>query len=227
METHNQFDTFQSAYRTHHSCARLRLFAYKTTSWSRWTLINMLSLCFWISVLLLTLLIIIYSWTNFTRSVYVRMLTAGLKHSCLHEHNCGDWLVDFENRPSTLWCATRQHAPTGSLYYILPWSCRCIPWPFSTLSHVYNDTQLYVEFPNGPLEHSTSDAERMSRCITDVKTWLTQHTLAMDDKKTEAIMITTVSTAIHSPQLYTLVLSQCNPNHMSATSALYWTILWP
>ena len=33
--------------------------------------------------------------------------------------------------------------------------------------------------------------------------------------------------AIHAPQLDMLVLSQCNPNHMSATSALYWTILWP
>ena len=54
--------------------------------------------------------------------------------------------------------------------------------------HMYaDDTQLYVEFPNGPLEHSTSDAERMSRCITDVKTWLTEHKLSLDDKKTEAI----------------------------------------
>ena len=60
--------------------------------------------------------------------------------------------------------------------------------------HMYaDDTQLYVEFPNGPLGHSTSDAERMSRCITDVKTWLTQHKLALNDKKTEAIRITTAS----------------------------------
>ena len=62
-----------------------------------------------------------------------------------------------------------------------------------------DDTQLYVEFPNGPLEHSTSDAERMSRCITDVKTWLTQHKLALHDKKTEAIRITTVSTCHPRP----------------------------
>ena len=62
-----------------------------------------------------------------------------------------------------------------------------------------DDTQLYVEFPNGPLEHSTSDAERMSRCITDVKTWLTQHKLALNDKKTEAIRITTVSTCHPRP----------------------------
>ena len=66
--------------------------------------------------------------------------------------------------------------------------------------HMYaDDTQLNVEFPNGPLEHSTSDAERMSRCITDVKTWLTQHKLALNDKKTEAIRITTVSTCQPRP----------------------------
>ena len=62
-----------------------------------------------------------------------------------------------------------------------------------------DDTQLHVEFPNGPLEHSTSDAERMSRCITDVKTWLTQHKLALNDKKTEAIRITTVNTCHPRP----------------------------
>ena len=56
-----------------------------------------------------------------------------------------------------------------------------------------------MEFPNGPLEHSTSDAERMSRCITDVKTWLTQHMLAVNDKKTEATRITTMSTCHPRP----------------------------
>ena len=62
-----------------------------------------------------------------------------------------------------------------------------------------DDTQLYVEFPNGPLEHSTSDAERMSRRITDVKTWLTEHKLALNDKKTEAIRITTMNTCHPRP----------------------------
>ena len=64
---------------------------------------------------------------------------------------------------------------------------------------------MYVEFPNGPLAHSTSDAERMSRCIADVKTWLTEHKLALNDKKTEAIRITTMSTCHPRPAVIHVV----------------------
>ena len=39
----------------------------------------------------------------------------------------------------------------------------------------------------------------MSWCITDVKTWLTQHKLALNVKKTEATRITTASTCHPRP----------------------------
>ena len=92
------------------------------------------------------------------------------------------------------------HKAACSERFSLIYTALILPIYSVTIQHMYADaTLLYVEFPNGPLEHSTSDAERMSGCITDVKTWLTQHKLALNDKKTEAIRITTVSTCHPRP----------------------------
>ena len=66
----------------------------------------MLSLCYWISVLLLTMLIMIYSSTNFTRSVCVDVLTTGLNHTCHHEHK--------------LWRLARQFIKTVHLHCGVP-----------------------------------------------------------------------------------------------------------
>ena len=92
------------------------------------------------------------------------------------------------------------HKAACSDRFSLIYTALILPIYSVTIQYMYaDDTQLYVEFPNGPLEHSTSDAGRMSRCTTDVKTWLTQHKLALSDKKTEAIRITTVSTCHPRP----------------------------
>lgn len=53
--------------------------------------------------------------------------------------------------------------------------------------HLYaDDTQLYVDFP--PFEH-TNALIRMEACISEVKTWLYDNGLVLNESKTEAIVI--------------------------------------
>ena len=60
--------------------------------------------------------------------------------------------------------------------------------------HLYaDDTQLYVTFP--PTDHMQALA-RMEACIQEVKTWLCENGLVMNENKSEAIVI-------HSPSLRT------------------------
>ena len=53
--------------------------------------------------------------------------------------------------------------------------------------HLYaDDTQLYVTFP--PSEH-TRAIERMEACVREVKMWLCDNGLVLNENKTEAIII--------------------------------------
>ena len=53
--------------------------------------------------------------------------------------------------------------------------------------HLYaDDTQLFVDFP--PFDH-TNTLIRMEACISEVKTWLYDNGLVLDESKTEAIVI--------------------------------------
>ena len=199
METHNLFDTFQSAYRPHHSCetaiVRIQDDILKSLDSHKYVILVLLDLSSaFDSVdhdILMNKLYKIgvrgraYSWVKSYMSSRTQAVEIGEAMSGTVHLHCG--------------------VPQGSVLGPLLFNIYCLDLAdvfrdHSVHYHMYaDDTQLYVEFPNGPLEHSASDAERMSRCITDVKTWLTEHKLALNDKKTEAIRITTMSTCHPRP----------------------------
>ena len=57
--------------------------------------------------------------------------------------------------------------------------------------HFYaDDTQLYVSFMNNDPEERSTAVARLNDCIKDVRTWLTQNMLKLNDKKTEVIFFT-------------------------------------
>ena len=60
-----------------------------------------------------------------------------------------------------------------------------------------DDTQLYVDFPRGD---SASAADRIRRCVIDVKAWLASRCLLLNETKTDA------TATVHKP--YTVV-SHC------------------
>ena len=50
-----------------------------------------------------------------------------------------------------------------------------------------DDTQLYVEFPRNRPTDAENAAHRIGNCVTDLKRWLTDHQLLLNESKTEAI----------------------------------------
>ena len=65
--------------------------------------------------------------------------------------------------------------------------------------HMYaDDSQLYVEFPRDQPAQAVTAANRLSRCITDVRAWLLLNNLMLNRDKTEAIVIAAVNTRAHA-----------------------------
>ena len=57
--------------------------------------------------------------------------------------------------------------------------------------HFYaDDTQLYVSFMNNDPEERSTEVAHLNDCIKDVRTWLTQNMLKLNDEKTEVILFT-------------------------------------
>ena len=61
-----------------------------------------------------------------------------------------------------------------------------------------DDSQLYVEFPRDQPVLAVTAANRISRCITDVRAWLLLNNLMLNSDKTEAIVISAVNTRAHA-----------------------------
>ena len=65
--------------------------------------------------------------------------------------------------------------------------------------HIYADeSQLYVKFPRDQPVLAVTAANRISRCITDVRAWLLLNNLMLNSDKTEAIVILPVNTRAHA-----------------------------
>ena len=53
-----------------------------------------------------------------------------------------------------------------------------------------DDTQLYVSFMDNDSDERLTAVARLNDCIKDVRTWLTQNMLKLNDEKTEVILFT-------------------------------------
>ena len=94
--------------------------------------------------------------------------------------------------------------PQGSVLGPLLCSIYCIELSIVFESHqlsyhIYaDDSQLYVEFPRDQPAQAVAAANRLSRCITDVRAWLLLNNLMLNRDKTEAIVIAAVNTRAHA-----------------------------
>ena len=201
METHNLFDTFQSAYRPHHSCetaiVRMQDNILKSMGSHKYVILVLLDLSSAFDSVDHDILMN----KLYNKTIGVRGLAYSWVKSYLSSRTQAVEIGEAISQTVHLHCGVPQGSVFGPLLFNIYFlDLTDVFRDHSVHYHMYaDDTQLYLEFPNRPLKHSTSDAERMSRCITDVKTWLKQHKLGMNDNKTEAIMITTVSTCHPRP----------------------------
>ena len=69
---------------------------------------------------------------------------------------------------------------------------------YHTTSLYADDSQLYVEFPRDQPAIAVTAANRIYRCITDVRTWLLLNNLMLNRVKTEAIVISAVNSRVHA-----------------------------
>ena len=80
--------------------------------------------------------------------------------------------------------------------------------------HVYaDDTQLYADFPRAD---SASAADRICRCVIDVKAWLASRFLLLNEMKTEAIVFAAPNNRI--PQPPPLCIDVCGCSIIASTN---------
>ena len=74
--------------------------------------------------------------------------------------------------------------------------------------HVYaDDTQLYVDFPRND---AASAADRISRCVIDVKVWLASRYLLLNETKTEAVLFSAPNNRVPQPPPLLIDICGCS-----------------
>ena len=189
MDENGIYGVYQSAYRPHHSAETMLLRIHNDVAQaidSRWGV-------------LLVLLDLTAAFDTIDHTILLRRLRGyGL---------CGDvhaWLTSYlHNRTNVVRVKSslsdvnklitlQQEYRKGrflDLYFLMPTLLL-----FAKLLHQHNmqhhlyadDTQLYVTFP--PTDHMQALA-RMEACIQEVKTWLCDNGLVMNENQSEAIVI--------------------------------------
>ena len=92
-------------------------------------------------------------------------------------------------------CQSVQYSPsTGS-------NTTCRPYA--------DDTQLYVEFPRNRPTDAENAAHRIGNCVTDLKRWLADHQLLLNESKTEAIAFNVPSCKV-TPAMTDINMCGCN-----------------
>ena len=198
LEENGLFGVFQSAYRPAHSCetALVRIQGDILQS-----LDNRKST-------ILVLLDIRAAFDTVDHQILLDRL-----HACGIRGNAHKWMQSYLSQRSQVVNIreTRSRCvqlpcgvPQGSVLAPLLFSIYCIELSSVVKSHqlsyhIYaDDTQLYVEFPRDQPALAVTAANRISRCITDVRAWLLLNNWMLNSDKTEAIVISAVNTRVHA-----------------------------
>ena len=198
LEVNALFDVFQSAYRPAHSCETALVRIQDDILQS---LDNRKS-----TILVLLDLLAVFDTVD-------HQILLDRLHMFVIRGNAHKWMQsylsqrsqvvnirDTRSRCVQLPCGVPQGSVLGPLLFSI--SCIELSSVFEShqLSyHIYaDDSQLYVEFPRDQPAQAVAAANRLSRCITDVRAWLLLNNLMLNRDKTEAIVIAAVNTRAHA-----------------------------
>ena len=120
-------------------------------------------------------------------------------------------ISDVVSRKQRLDCGVPQGSVLGPLLFTI--YCMPISSIFAKHGvkyHMYaDDTQLYVEFPRNRPTDAENAAHRIGNCVTDLKRWLTDHQLLLNESKTAAIAFNVPSCKV-PPAITDINICGCN-----------------
>ena len=122
-------------------------------------------------------------------SIGIRESALAWLTSYLSDRTLAIKIGDVVSRQQRLDCGIPQGSVLGPLLFTI----YCMPISSIFAKHGVNyhmyadDTQLYVEFPRNRPTDAENAAHRIGNCVTDLKRWLTDHQLLLNESKTEAI----------------------------------------
>ena len=191
LEYHNLHAQHQSGYRSNHSCETATLTIYNDL------------LC--ISDLKSKVILLLLDLSAAFDTVNHRLLLSKLKHEFGFIGSVLDWFESYlNNRSFTVTidksrskrCFLRIGVPQGSilgpiLFILYTKELNYIAEKHGFNIHMYaDDTQLYIEF-NPLFQDLSSIEERIIQCFQDIKNWMIQNKLKLNQSKTEALIVQT------------------------------------
>ena len=191
LDYHNLHAEHQSGYRSNHSCETATLTIYNDL------------LC--ISDMKSKVILLLLDLSAAFDTVNHHLLLIKLKKDFGFEGTVLEWFTSYlNNRSFTVTidksrsnrCFLRIGVPQGSilgpiLFILYTKELNQIAKRHGFNIHMYaDDTQLYIEF--NPLFRDLSTIEeRITNCFEDIKTWMTQNKLKLNQNKTEALVVQT------------------------------------
>ena len=191
LDYHNLHAEHQSGYRSNHSCETATLTIYNDL------------LC--ISDMKSKVILLLLDLSAAFDTVNHNLLLIKLKKDFGFEGTVLEWFTSYlNNRSFTVTidksrsnrCFLRIGVPQGSilgpiLFILYTKELNQIAKRHGFNIHMYaDDTQLYIEF--NPLFRDLSTIEeRITNCFEDIKTWMTQNKLKLNQNKTEALVVQT------------------------------------
>jgi hypothetical protein len=105
-----------------------------------------------------------------------------------------------KSKPKKLACGVPQGSILGpEMYTKYTKPLTAIIEKYGVKYHIYaDDTQLYIFFET---DGSTAALKRMEECIAEIRTWLRQHMLKLNDEKTEVLLLGSKNMVSKFPEL--------------------------